>query len=116
MKRLGNEGETLATEFLRKQGFTIIAKNYKTRIGEIDIIAKDGDTIVFVEVKTRSDDSFAAPYESVNTVKRQKMKNVALLFLQKQKQEMPSRFDIISITFLKGGHPAIHHIRDAFEE
>jgi putative endonuclease len=112
---LGSEGETLALQFLKKQGYAIIARNYKTRIGEIDIIAREGETIVFVEVKTRSNDSFGAPYESVTTPKRQKMKNVASLYLKRQKKECPARFDIISITCLGNGQKAIHHIRDAFE-
>ncbi|KPK46395.1 MAG: hypothetical protein AMK74_00315 [Nitrospira bacterium SM23_35] len=115
MKLLGNEGESLAVRFLKKQGYDIIAHNYKTRIGEIDIIARDGETIVFVEVKTRSNDVFAAPYESVNSAKRQKMKNVASLYLKKQKTELPARFDVISITCLWNGQKSIRHIRDAFE-
>jgi putative endonuclease len=116
MKLLGSEGEAIAVQFLKKQGYTIIAHNYKTRIGEIDIIAKDDETIVFVEVKTRSDDAFCAPYESVNTSKRQKIKNVASLYLQKQKKEFPARFDVISITCRQNGQKAIRHIKDAFEE
>jgi putative endonuclease len=115
MKLLGSKGESLAAQFLRKQGYSIIAHNYKTRIGEIDIIAKDGETIVFVEVKTRSDDMFCEPYESVNTAKRQKIKNVASLYLQKQKKEYPARFDVISITYQEDGQKSIRHIRDAFE-
>lgn len=115
MKRLGSEGESVALQFLKKQGYTIIQRNFKTQIGEIDIIAKDGETIVFVEVKTRKNDTFGAPYESVNTAKRQKMKNVALLYLKKQKKELPARFDVISINCLQNGQKDIRHIRDAFE-
>lgn len=115
MSRLGGKGEVLAAEFLKKRGYTIVAYNYKTRVGEIDIIAKDGETIVFVEVKTRSDTLFAAPYESINALKIQKIKNAASLFLQKQKREFPARFDVISITLPKNGKTEIHHIRDAFE-
>jgi putative endonuclease len=115
MKLLGSEGETIAAQFLKKQGYEIIAHNYKTRIGEIDIIAREGETIVFVEVKTRSTSTFAAPYESVDTAKRQKMKNVASLYLKKQKIEFPARFDVISITCLQNGQKSIRHIRDAFE-
>lgn len=115
MKPLGSEGESLAVQFLRERGYTNIVQNYKTRIGEIDIIARDSETIVFVEVKTRSDDTFCEPYESVNTAKRQKIKNVALLYLQKQKKECPARFDVISIICQKNGQKTIHHIKDAFE-
>ena len=115
MKPLGSEGESLAVQFLKKQGYDIITHNYKTPLGEIDIIARDGDMIVIVEVKTRSNDSFAAPYESVNKAKKQKIKNVALLYLKKQKRELPARFDVISITCLGNGQKSIRHIRDAFE-
>jgi len=115
MKPLGSKGESIAARFLSEKGYAIIAYNYKTRIGEIDIIAKDGETIVFVEVKTREDDAFAAPFESVNAAKRQKMKNVASLYLQKQSKEFPARFDVISITCRQNGKRSIHHIMDAFE-
>lgn len=115
MKLLGSKGESLAAQFLRKQGYTIIAHNYTTRIGEIDIIARDGETIVFVEVKTRSDDTFCEPYEAVTIAKREKMKKVASLYLQKQKKEFPARFDVISITCQKNGQKEIRHITDAFE-
>ncbi len=115
MKFLGSEGESFAIQYLIKQGYAIMEHNYKTRIGEIDIIAKDGETIVFVEVKTRTDDTFASPFESVTTAKRQKIKNVASLYLQKQKKESPARFDIISITCNQDGGRSLRHIRDAFE-
>lgn len=115
MKLLGSKGESLAARYLKKQGFAIIAHNYKTHMGEIDIIARDGETIVFVEVKTRSDETFCAPYESVNTAKRQKLKNAALLYLKKQKKELPARFDVISIICRQNGQKSIRHIRDAFE-
>jgi putative endonuclease len=115
MKLLGNEGESLALQFLRRQGYDIIARNYKNPAGEIDIIAREDETIVFVEVKTRSNDTFAAPYESVNAAKKQKMKDVASLYLKKQKTELPARFDVISIICLQDGRKSIQHIRDAFE-
>ena len=101
-KSLGSEGEALAAEFLRKKGYRIIAKNYKTFIGEIDIIAKDGDTIVFLEVKTRTNETFGYPFEAVNDHKRRKIKNVALLFLKKIKEEVPARFDVLSISSTRG--------------
>jgi putative endonuclease len=112
---LGSEGEGLAVEFLKKKNYKIIAKNYKTFIGEIDIIAKDGDTIVFVEVKTRANDAFGLPFEAVNKGKRQKLKNLALLFLKKHPREAPARFDVISIVQTHDGNKVIEHITDAFE-
>ncbi len=115
MNLLGSEGESLALRFLKRKGYTILARNYQTRIGEIDIIAKDGETVVFIEVKTRSSDTFAAPFESVNVTKRMKMRNVASLFLKKHSPELPARFDVISVTRNGKGQVSIHHIRDAFE-
>lgn len=70
MKVLGIEGENAAAKFLEKKGYRIISRNYKTHIGEIDIIAQDGNTIVFVEVKTRGNESFGKPFEAVNKRKR----------------------------------------------
>jgi putative endonuclease len=112
---LGSEGEELAVKFLKKRNYTIIARNYKTNIGEVDIIAKDGDTIVFVEVKTRANDTFGYPFEAVNRNKRKKLKNLALLYLKKQRQEFAVRFDVISISCVHNGKKSIEHIIDAFE-
>ncbi len=114
MKPLGIEGEDLAVKFLSGKGYKIIARNYKTPIGEIDIIAKDGDTLVFVEVKTRADSSFGYPYEAVNYWKKEKLKKSALLYLKKLRKELPSRFDVISI-YMNNGRKEIEHIKDAFE-
>ena len=114
MKNLGREGEELATAFLRQKGYTILEQNYKTKFGEIDIIAKDSDVFVFVEVKTRADTTFGYPFEAVNLRKRDKIRKVALRFMKTQKKELPSRFDVMSITRDRGG-TRIEHIQDAFE-
>jgi putative endonuclease len=115
MKPLGSEGEDLAVRFLQKKGYRIVARNYKTPVGEIDIIARDGDTIVFIEVKTRTDISFGYPFEAVNKRKRQKLKNLALLYLKRQGKESPVRFDVLSIFCMDNGKKDIEHIKDAFE-
>lgn len=112
---LGSEGEEVAVRFLKKKGYDIIARNYKTPIGEIDIIARDGDTIVFVEVKTRTNDIFGYPFEAVNQNKRRKLKNLALLYLKKQRKEFHVRFDVISIFRGQDNHKELEHIIDAFE-
>lgn len=114
MNRLGKEGEDAAVAFLSGKGYAIIEKNYRTPFGEIDIIAKDLNTIVFVEVKTRSDAAFGQPFEAVNQKKRAKMSRVALSFLKRFKHGVPARFDVLSITVASGGHQ-IEHIADAFE-
>jgi len=115
MKALGSKGEDLAIQFLKKKGYRIIKRNYKTSVGEIDIIARDGNTIVFVEVKTRTNDSFGYPFEAVNKKKRHKLKNLALLYLKRQVKESPVRFDVLSIFYADGRERKIEHIKDAFE-
>lgn len=115
MRLLGNRGEDLAEKFLKKKGFKIVARNFKTLIGEIDIIAEDKGTLVFVEVKTRSDYSYGHPFEAVNFRKKQKLRKLALYYLKNCcKAERPSRFDVLSIE-TDGDKHAVEHIIDAFE-
>ena len=109
-KFLGRAGEVKAAEFLRKKGYKILDKNYKTHIGEIDIIAKDGETIVFTEVKTRMDDAFGAPSEAVNQKKREKYYKVASEYLVRNSlMDAICRFDVIEIE-----NGQINHIIEAF--
>jgi putative endonuclease len=115
MKVLGIKGENLAVKFLKEKGYRIIERNYKTPIGEIDIIAQDGNTIVFIEVKTRTDEFFGQPFEAVNKKKRRKLKNVALLYLKRHVREFSVRFDVLSIFYRENGKSEINHIKDAFE-
>lgn len=115
MKILGIKGENLAVTFLKEKGYRIIARNYKTGIGEIDIIAQDGNTMVFIEVKTRADEMFGQPFEAVNRKKRYKMKNVALLYMKRYGKNFPARFDVVSIFSRANGKKEIEHIIDAFE-
>lgn len=114
MNTLGKEGEELALKFLKKNGYRILEKNYRTVFGEIDIIARDKDIIVFIEVKTRADDSFGNPFEAVTYKKREKIRKVALCYLKKIRKEPPSRFDVLSIN-IEDGKKQIEHIKDAFE-
>ncbi|MBR5192395.1 MAG: YraN family protein [Clostridia bacterium] len=103
-------GENQAVKYLKKQKCKILEKNYKNYIGEIDIICKDKEYTVFVEVKTRVNDSFGAPSEAVNRQKQQKYFKVATEYLQKRGLlETPCRFDVIEIEDGK-----INHIKDAF--
>lgn len=114
MKALGSEGEDFAVRFLRGKGYSILEKNFKTSIGEIDIIARNGDALVFIEVKTRTNDSFGYPFEAVTERKRHKLRNLALLYLKKKGREFPVRFDVISV-YRNDGKTEIEHIEDAFE-
>jgi putative endonuclease len=114
MNSLGKKGEELAVRFLKKEGYRIIDKNYRTPFGEIDIIADDGGVLVFVEVKTRSGDVFGSPFEAVDRRKRDKIRKVALCYLKKIKKEPAARFDVLSID-CECGEKKIDHIKDAFE-
>ena len=109
-KLLGKVGEDKAAAYLKKQGYKIIARNYKNAFGEIDIIATDGEYTVFVEVKTRESDGFGAGSEAVDFRKRQKYAKIALAYLTATKKtESPCRFDVVEI---QDGE--INHIKDAF--
>lgn len=115
MKLLGSKGEDLAARYLKGKGYRITARNFKTPIGEIDIIAQDGEAVVFVEVKTRADDSFGHPFEAVDRRKQEKLKKVALYYLKNHlKDDAQSRFDVLSI-ITGSGKDEIEHIVDAFE-
>ena len=111
---LGKEGEGLALAFLLKRGYRIIARNFRTRLGEIDIIAQDGSTVCFIEVKARRQTSYGAGQEAVNRYKQRHMAKVALYFLQsKHLLERPARFDVVSIEFADA-KPKVVLIKNAF--
>ena len=110
----GKVGEAIATDFLKQKGYKIIANNYKNKIGEIDIIAKDGDCLVFVEVKARMSRAFGDPAEAVNYYKQQKIRNVATLYLKQHHMlETNCRFDVLSILGQQTD-AEIRHIENAF--
>jgi putative endonuclease len=114
MRVLGDKGEDLAVKHLKKNGYRILARNYKAPTGEIDIIADDRGILVFIEVKTRTDDLFGKPEEAVNMKKQHKIKRTALHYMSRLKKEQPSRFDIVSV-HIRGKARKIEHIEDAFE-
>lgn len=107
---MGSAGERRATKFLKKNGFKILTKNYKTPFGEIDVIALDKDCIVFIEVKTRTSEEYGQPCEAVDKKKQAKYYKSATYYLQKEKKTDSScRFDVIEIKNEK-----INHIFNAF--
>jgi putative endonuclease len=114
MMGLGQRGEVLAVRYLKNRGYRIIEQNFKTPIGEIDIIAYDGETLVFIEVKTRESMAYGRPFESVHYHKRRKIASVASLYLKRLKHIPPCRFDVLSIHY-KDGRPEYELIKDAFE-
>lgn len=108
---LGKKGEDIAVDFLKNIGFDILKRNYKYGRKEIDIVGKDGKTIVFVEVKTRSSKSFGTALEKVNYKKRKNMVRVARFFLQRRDYSgYDFRFDVVAID----SDSKIEHIKGAF--
>ena len=97
--RLGKSGEDVACRELRRRGYAILARRYRTRIGEIDIVARDGETIVFVEVKTRTTTAFGAPGEAVGPRKQHKIWLMGSDYLLRHGwQDRPCRFDVVAIS------------------
>jgi putative endonuclease len=113
---LGKKGEKLAINYLKKRGCSIRSSNFRTRLGEIDIVAEDNGTIIFVEVKTRTGTMYGAPYEAVTKIKQVQLSKVALEYLnQYDLNDSPARFDVISIVHADGEKPEIELIKNAFE-
>ncbi len=114
-KILGEKGEKIAEKFLKKNGFKIIEKNYKNKYGEIDIIAMDGDYLVFVEVKTKSCADFSEPETWVDFKKQNQLIKLANFYLsEKDITDVNCRFDVIGITLGKDNKEKIVHIENAF--
>jgi putative endonuclease len=111
---LGDRGERAAARHLRRQGMRILVRGYRTPQGEIDLIARDGQVLVFVEVKARRQ---GAPAEAVTPEKQRRLTLAALHFLKRHGLlEQRSRFDVVAIVWPEGRTaPTIEHIRDAFE-
>ncbi len=113
MNSLGAQGEETAVAHLRRKGCRILHRNYRTPLGEADIIALDGDIIVFVEVKARSSDFRGQPFEAVGPRKQERLGRIALYYLKREKTERPVRFDVVSVRAGDRGYE-IEHITDAF--
>jgi len=119
---IGRRGEALAEGFLKRKGYKILDRNWKGRAGEIDIVALDGKTVVFVEVKTRSSEKFGSPKDAVDSRKKKHLTNAAKEYLRKKrKSKKPARFDVVGISikgetlFQRLRSPEIEHIENAFE-
>ena len=114
-KKLGDRGESCAAEYLQRQGCRILMRNYRMKIGEIDLIAEDHGTLVFIEVKTRSSVRYGTPAEAVNYKKRQKIIQTAYWYLRAQhREDAVCRFDVLEV-YAAGDSWTVHQIRNAFE-
>ncbi len=114
-QQFGKESESVAVKLLKKRGYKIVEQNYRTKLGEIDIIAREKDTLVFVEVKSRKSASYGNPKYAVTPKKMRKISMVALYFLKMTNQSTSkARFDVVSISHDKK-NPEIEIIKNAFD-
>ena len=114
-RRRGQQGEQMAAQFLLRQGYRIAQQNYRCREGEIDIIAWDGPTLVFIEVKTKGQTTFGAPQAMVDGHKQKKLVHVAMVYVQRHRfQDVNIRFDVVAITLFPSAPPELTHVMDAF--
>lgn len=112
---LGRLGEALACEFLKMQGFRVIDRNYRCAEGEVDIIAEEGETLAFVEVRTKTSDEYGLPLETIGAQKRARLRRATLHYLAKRGPSRRClRFDAVGILFREGEEPVIELVRNAF--
>ncbi|HZE89845.1 MAG TPA: YraN family protein [Verrucomicrobiae bacterium] len=112
---LGLRGEEAAARHLERNGYALLARRFRTRLGEIDIVAEKGDTLVFVEVKTRTSTRHGVPEESVTTAKQRRLALMAATFLTARGLHgRDCRFDVIAVDATPSGALAVRHTEDAF--
>jgi putative endonuclease len=115
-KSLGQRGEQLALAHLRQRGYVILSTNWRCTHGELDIVAQQNDTIVFVEVRTRYTDSTDAAFESINPRKQEKLAALAHLYLEEHDLETAEwRIDVIAIAIPRSGKPHIEQVENALD-
>ncbi len=113
--RTGKRGEDLAAAYLAETGFRIVERNYRCRFGEIDIVAEEGKTLVFVEVKSRRSAAYGGPLLAVDARKQGKISRVSLHYLAERNAcHRPARFDVVAVTLRPAGH-SIELVRNAFD-
>ena len=116
MSRLsGTWGEAQVAAYLRKKGYTLLAHSYRCRLGEIDLIARKGKVVCFVEVKLRSHTEFCLPREAVTPRKQEKLRKTALLYLSQHELDCPTRFDVAEVYgSADSGKARIEYLENAF--
>jgi putative endonuclease len=114
-RELGDRGEETAVCHLRSLGYRIVERNYRCRLGEIDCVAVQGKTLVFLEVKSRRSDEFGGPLEAVDARKRRRMTRLARYYTQQKRlTDVAQRFDVVAVWF-EGGTPRVEVYANAFE-
>ena len=112
---LGRRGEELAARFLEDAGYRVVERNWRCRQGEIDIVARSGDTLVFVEVKTRSSLAFGHPFEAITATKLARLRLLAAAWCADRSPSVARiRLDAIAVVAPRGGKPAIEHLLGVF--
>ena len=112
---LGAEGERAAEKFLRRQRYTIVQRNYRCRSGEVDLIALDRSTVVFLEVKTRTQPGFGSPFEAVDARKQRQIQRAAQQYLTENRlQDRDARFDVVGVWW-DNGRVQCELVKNAFE-
>jgi putative endonuclease len=113
---LGKSGEQSVAKYLQKKGYKILIQNYRCKLGEIDIIARDGSVLVFIEVKTRSGLNYGSPAAAVNARKQKQISRAAQCYLAEHNLfDSPARFDVVSVLCDNSNHHSIDHINNAFD-
>lgn len=110
--RRGRQFENLAADYLRGKGLELVSRNYRSRTGEIDLIMRDGKTLVFVEVRARGSDRYGGAVESIDFHKQKRLSRTAIHYLQHTREQSACRFDVVAIGRKNG--PEIQWIKDAF--
>lgn len=115
-KPLGRRGEDAAARYLKKLGYIIVARGHKDHIGELDLVAVAGRTLIFIEVKTRTSHDAGHPADAVDEAKQQRLTRLAVSFMKRHDLlECQARFDVIAVTWPDRGQPTIEHFQNAFE-
>jgi putative endonuclease len=110
----GTAAEDLACRYLETRGLKLVARNFRCRSGELDLIMRDGAQLVFVEVRSRRHSRYGTPAESVTRAKQQRLLRAAAFYLQRRRLDLPCRFDVVAI-LQADGEPEMEWIRDAFQ-
>lgn len=113
--RVGERGETLAAEFLQRAGWAIVARNFRAGHKEVDLVARRGEVVAFIEVKTRSGLAFGHPLEAITASKQHEIETVANAWIERfGRPDEAYRFDAVAILISPGSEPEIQHVEDAW--
>jgi len=113
--RTGKRGEDIAVDYLKKEGYQIVERNYRCLFGEVDIVAKDRGTVVFAEVKSRRSDRFGDPQAAVGLEKQKKLSRIAMKYLEERRlYPCNARFDVVAVKIFPAGNE-VEIIRNAFD-